>query len=383
MRRASAHAPDIAVIGSGVSATLLAQSLVRRGCFRTLRIIDRPRGLQAHRLAYWSDCPTPFDEYVDASWPALAIVDAEGRRLELPLSRLPYKTFPTRRWHADAHQRLREAPGVEFVDARARSIEPREHDVIVHAGGTRHRADWCFTSAAFGRAQPDAWQRFEGWEVVAAGGDTPELTPTWMDFRTPASGDFRFMYALPLAPGRLLVEHVSYRPASHGARIRDYLNGVLGMRGWEVVDREAGATPLYAVPPARRMGRVVQLGVAAGLAKACTGYALTRMWRDAEALAEGLAGRGRPPEMRAPRSLYYLGDRLFLDLLRRSPERLPEFLHALGRGSTGDALLAFLDDRASLRERLEVARAAPGWVRWWLAKPGIPPHGRADIARRP
>jgi hypothetical protein len=187
-----------------------------------------------------------------------------------------------------------------------------------------------------------------------------------MDFRTPASGDFRLMYALPLGPRRVLVEHVSHRRADHAAHIRAYLDAVLGLRGWEVVDREAGATPLYAPAPARRSGRLVRLGVAAGLAKACTGYALTRMWRDAELIATALGERGEPALPRRPGALYRIADRLFLDLLRRSPERLPEFLVALCGAASGDALLAFLDERASSSQRLEVARAAPGWIRWRL-----------------
>jgi hypothetical protein len=106
-----------------------------------------------------------------------------------------------------------------------------------------------------------------------------------------------------------------------------------------------------------------------------------RMWRDAERIAEGLATRGRPGLRSPTRSLYRLADRFFIDTLQREPDRLPELLSELFRNASGDAVLAFLDDQATLREQAQVSLSMPGWLRWWASR--IPVSGllkSSDVA---
>ena len=96
----------------------------------------------------------------------------------------------------------------------------------------------------------------------------------------------------------------------------------------------------------------------------CTGYALTRMWRDAEALAACLAATGRPGFAPRGTRLEHLADRFFLDLLAREPARFASLMTALFSRARGDDALGFLDEVATLRGRLAVARAMPGWFKW-------------------
>jgi lycopene beta-cyclase len=355
---------DLIIVGAGVSAMLLARSLIQRGCFRTLRLIGRP-GVRAHRFSYWSDgTPTPFDAYTEKSWSTLRVVSREGRATRIPLRRFEYRTFAPARWFDELTREVLTAPGVVATEARADSIERAEDGGVVQAGGQTFEADWVFASARPASTAPSCWQRFEGWEVAVRTASLDLDAATLMDFRKPTAGDFSFVYALPLAPDRLFVEHVSYQPDHHDRHLVDYLNEVVGSCRWTLVDRERGATPLY-LDPTDDGDRVRTIGVAGGVAKVTTGYALTRMWRDAEGIAEGLARRGQPDSDVVPRGLHRIADRFFVDLLIREPERLPELLEALFSEATGDAVLAFLDDQATSREQLTIARAMPDWLRWY------------------
>jgi lycopene beta-cyclase len=251
-----------------------------------------------------------------------------------------------------------------FRDARAKVVETTgDRGCVTCDDGLRLEADWVFDSRRTAPS-PDVHQRFVGWEIELDRPLVDTTSPTLLDFRTPSEGDFRFTYALPLAPTRLFAEHVSYTRCDHDAALASYLRCVLEIDGWRIVDREAGATPLFGVPPERIAGRVVQIGVHAGLAKVCTGYAVMRMWRDALQLARTLFEHGEPSVRRHQRSLDRLADRFFLELLREEPERIPELLEALFARAPGDAVLAFLDEQAPLGERLTVARAMPQWLRW-------------------
>jgi lycopene beta-cyclase len=176
------------------------------------------------------------------------------------------------------------------------------------------------------------------------------------------------MYVLPLSRTRLFVEHVNHSPGGHVPRITAYLKDVLGLRRWERTNVERGGTPLYQGRQRRRRGRLVRIGVGGGLAKTTTGYALTRMWRDAEEIAGDLAAGRVPASQTRPSPLCRLGDRVFLGLVDKDPEQLRDFVLRLCASASGDAVLGFLDDRPTLSDQLEIARAAPGSLRSWLAQ---------------
>jgi lycopene beta-cyclase len=183
-----------------------------------------------------------------------------------------------------------------------------------------------------------------------------------MDFRTEAGGDFRFVYALPLGPRRLFVEHVSHQPCDHEAALRQYVREVLGAGSFEIVDREGGATPLFADAPERVRGRVGWIGVGAGLAKTSTGYALTRMWRDAEQIASALANGGEPHPASVRSPLYAVADAFFLRHVASQPDELQRLLTDLFSQVDGDAVLAFLDERARPAEEWAIAGALRRWL---------------------
>jgi lycopene beta-cyclase len=351
----------VAVVGTGVSALLAARALTSVDRVDEIRVFGPARKQAPHLLSYWSDGPTPFDAYAEWSWSRLRVGDPP---FDVPLDRFQYRTFRAQRWADGLRRDLEADPRVSFVEAKVDGVD--EGGVVV--GTDRWEADWVLDSRR-GPERPAAVQQFVGWEIEHDGVIETDAA-TLLDFRTPAGNDFRFAYLLPLAPGHLFVEHVSYAPCDHDRKIVDYLSSVLGLRSWRLVDRESGATPILRAPLQRRRGKVVRIGVGGGVAKIATGYALLRMWRDAEAIARRIAATGRPPRIqRGGSPLFRVADRYFLDLLETAPERLPELLTDLFSRAPGDAVLAFLDDRASLLQQAAIAAAVPGWVRWSLATP--------------
>ena len=353
----------VTLVGTGVSSLLLARALLRAGACERLTLVGPDRPLSAHVLSYWSDRPTPFDPFERKSWAQLDVF-AGGRLARLPLHRYRYRSVDARAWAGATLAEVLHSGRAERVPAAVERIEDDLLRPTVFCAGRRIASDWVFASTPLPGSAPDAWQRFEGWELEAQGLDPSAAT--LMDFRTRAGGDFRFVYALPLGERRLFVEHVSYQPCDHGQALEAYLRDVLRLDRWRLVDREGGATPIHVEPLPRASGRVVQIGVAAGLAKASTGYACLRLWRDAEGIAQALATRGELP-LRLPwPSLYRVADRFFIDLLRKEPGQIEALLAALFSAADPDAVLAFLDEEATPAEQARVAVAMPRWLSWAL-----------------
>ncbi len=354
----------VTLAGAGVSSLLLAQALLRQRRCERVTLVGPRQPLKAHLLSYWSDGPTPFDAFEVASWSRLDVF-AGGRHAPLELQRYRYRTVRAHAWAEAALAEVLRSGRAELVDATVERIEDDlTRPAVVTGGGRALASDWVFTSVPGADAAPDAWQRFEGWLVEADG--VAQGAATLMDFRTEQASDLRFVYALPLGGHRLFVEHVSHEPCDHGQALERWLGGVGGLERWSVVEREGGATPLFRDRVPRAEGRVVRIGVAAGLAKASTGYAALRLWRDAEGIAEALGTRGELPLKLGWPSLYRVADRFFIDLLHRDPSRIEPLLAALFSSAGGDAVLAFLDEQASAAEQAHVARAMPEWLTWAL-----------------
>lgn len=372
----------VIIVGSGVAGLLLCEALLRGDRVKNITLIAPSEQRHPRFLSYWTSEPTPFDSEVLARFKALEIVTDQGLAIPVQLAKLEYRTLGADTWFEARMRELLQSERVQQVDAVVQRVTGGLSRVQVTTTAGEYEADWAFVSGDVG-AKPDYFQHFCGWEVeltdaiaMSSSGAVPSssagLYPSaesWrsaklMDFRTPQGDGFRFCYVLPLGERRLFVEHVSHDACEHETHLERYLTQTLGLRQYRLVAQEHGKTPLYRHKPQRVYGRAIGIGVGAGLAKFCTGYAITRMWRDAEQIARGLELHGEPRLVSPMPSLSTLADKFFADALETQPQILTRILPELFRHAPGDAVLQFLDDRASLKEQARVARAMPEWVRW-------------------
>jgi lycopene beta-cyclase len=121
-----------------------------------------------------------------------------------------------------------------------------------------------------------------------------------MDWRQHSDGDPTFLYVMPVADGRWLVEETSLASTSppDAATLRARLAARLGS---DLTDRaehvERVAIPM--TPGVPDAGQVVRYGAAAGYVHPATGYSITASWRMAPRVAAALSHHaGDPPDER-------------------------------------------------------------------------------------
>lgn len=137
-------------------------------------------------------------------------------------------------------------------------------------------------------------QKFVGLELVL---DQPHgLTqPMIMDATVAQTDGFRFVYVLPLAPDRVLVEDTYYSaaPGLDDARVEARVLAYAARRGWTVARiarRERGILPVIMAGDLDAFFRagipgVTRTGLAAGLVHPVTGYSLPDAVRVADLIA--------------------------------------------------------------------------------------------------
>ncbi len=352
---------DYAIVGAGVSglalAWLLGESSLRD---RSILLIDGLRDDDDLRtLSFWAPAPLPLESLVAHRWSTLRW-EGPTEGAELPLAEHTYQTLFFADLQRETKRRLATQAGSRVIDGRLERLVEDDDGATLTVAGEELRARWVFDSRFHRRTLPHALeQHFHGWVVRTEADAFQPAAATWLDFRVDdaAVPGTAFFYLLPFSPREALVELVTLGAVDAAPFLERYLARHHGVSTYEIVDEEAGVSPMTAQRFAWREGRRVRrIGVGAGRLKPSTGYALTRIVTDAARIVRSLERDGHP--MIAPERswTFALLDALLLEVWRATPEAIPGVFAALLSKNPIDRVLRFLDERATL---LEIARL--GW----------------------
>jgi lycopene beta-cyclase len=374
---------DFAIIGAGVAGWCLAWQLVEgplRG--RRVVVIDGARDDEKlQTLSFWSDRPTFLDGLVRHRWETLTL---GGRGTPLHLDHYRYQALFFGDLQDEARRRVLAVSGNAVIEGRLDRLAPGDASVVLTVDGREVRARWAFDSRFSPRGHPvderrhhRLEQHFRGWVVRCRTSVFEGAAPTFMDFRAAAAPGTAFFYVLPFSAHEALVELVSLAPADAEALRDRYLLDAwrLEPADFEVVDREAGVSLLTEAPfPLEVAPRVRRIGVAAGLLKPSTGYGLTRILEDLDALVASLVEAGHPWGRRRRSWLFSFLDGVLLEVWAHHPELVPAVMVALLEKNPADRVFRFLDERASVLDVLRVGWSLPvttmagAALRWLLRR---------------
>ena len=280
---------DYAIAGGGLAGTLLALAIRARQPGARLALVERGPALGGNHL--WSfhsaDVPeearTLVEPLVVRRWPAYRVAFPDGERTLA----LPYASISSERLDAVARAALGEAVLSSARVARISAAELQLDDGRLLRARRVIDARGPLSLEARGAM---AFQKFAGVELRVE--KAPEL-PTLMDACVEQRDGFRFVYVLPLAPDRVLVEDTrfSISPALDVAQVEaDALAYAAehGLAG-EVVRREHGVLPLPLDGLAAPSG-ILRAGYGGAFFHPTTGYSFPA------ALRLALHVAARPPE---------------------------------------------------------------------------------------
>ncbi len=228
-----------------------------------------------------------MDPFVSARWPGYAVA-FPGLNRRLPLG---YRSVSAERMRAVmAAQAVRIRTGAPVASLRPEGV--------TLASGEELRADAVIDGRGY-RPSPHlqiAFQKFLGLEVRTAA-PHGQADPIIMDATVPQRDGFRFVYTLPFAPDRVLIEDTYYSDGLDldQAALRGLTLDYARRRGWEVAEvlrDETGVLPIALGGDIERFWEdapgVARAGLRAALFHPTTGYSLP----DAVRLADRIAATG-------------------------------------------------------------------------------------------
>lgn len=283
---------DALIVGGGLASSLIALRLKRAR--PALRVIVLEREARIGGEHTWCHFATDVSPQISAWLGPLIAHEWRGYDVRFPAHRrtLPtaYRAITSARLHAVMRELLGEdawlgveasqvrADGVRLVDGR-RLAAP----LVIDARGPRRSRHLVL-----------GWQKFLGQEVRLA---APHgLTrPVVMDAEVAQLDGYRFVYLLPLAEDRLLIEDTRYSdgPALDRQALGADIAAYAAAQGWAVAEmlrEEIGVLPIALAGDieaywAEADGPAADAGMRAALFHPTTGYSLPDAARQAEAVA--------------------------------------------------------------------------------------------------
>jgi lycopene beta-cyclase len=384
----------IAIAGAGCAGLSLAVDLLARVPTADITVFD-PDQTHGHNKTWcsWNVQPHRFLEAISARWSRVVVRSADVEAV-FDASPHSYECIRAEDFYSIAERML---AGGRCTIRRGIGVK----SIADHSGGAdlvlRH-LDGSETSESFamvfdGRPpdqpiednprEPMLLQHFGGVELSVTGSSLDPTTATLMDFDVPQGDGAHFMYVLPFAPDRVLVESTFMTPSltspiDYEANALFYAKSKLGIDAADVVYREAGVLPMTLRPlgPAST-SRVWRIGTRAGISRASTGYAFDAIQRDTTRVVDAfIAGSGRPDPPRS--GLLNALDRVLLSWLATDGSAAARVFPRLFQNASPHRLIRFLSDTPSAIDYLAVMWAMPKFevIRHVLAHPSTWPGGR-------
>ncbi len=362
---------DLAFAGAGLSALSLAVRLAALPEPPRMLLID-PRTQFPHdrTWCHWQLHPTPFDSAITHRWHQWTVrsstVGTPRRDIHSPYARIP-----SDRLYDVALEKLMSCPQVTLLTGRSvTTIENHPEHTILHlSDGQQITASWTFDTRPPQNAHAPWRQIFRGLELHSPEANLDPDTVTLMDFQSAGPDGIRFFYVLPLDHQTALVEDTWLVPSDQTPQfsneaILTYAQEHLSSATWQIRHQEEGNLPMGLKPllpsAVKIKNRIIPWGTPAGAVRPSSGYAFSRIQRASETMTHYWSQHGRPdPTMAHESKLLAWMDRVFLRVMDRHPERVPEFFVRMFQRVPPEALVRFLESEPRAVDILQVMRALP------------------------
>ncbi|HPI10736.1 MAG TPA: lycopene cyclase family protein [Catalimonadaceae bacterium] len=363
---------DYIFTGGGCAALSLAWQMLQQPALKEKRILILDKDTKSgndRTWCFWETGEGPFESILEKKWER-AWFHGPGLSKLLDLKPYAYKMIRADRFYSHTLDFLRSFPGVEIVHSEVGECREEKNMVRVTAGDQQFEAPFVFNSIVPKRPkQPGHFyllQHFKGWVIQTSKPVFSETEATLMDFRVEQEGECRFMYILPTSSTTALVEFTVFsenllESESYDSVLKEYLEERIGLTGYEIIHKEAGAIPMFSEPFEKaKSNRIINIGTAGGQTKASTGYTFTRIQRHSARIVETLVKTGQPvlPGSRSEKRFAYY-DKVLLHVLANKKVPAAKIFQNLFRHNKAAAVFRFLDEDTDFFQEYKIMNSVP------------------------
>jgi len=260
-------------------------------------------------------------------------------------------------------EKIKNFPNIHFLKEEVLAIHCTENEVQVETktSGT-FKSSYVFDSRNFvvKKTQTVLNQVFIGLRIKSQTQLFDPESMGLMDFDTPSSSGFDFIYTLPFTSQEALIEYTAYTSEAREeevllASLTAFLKQKYGALDYEITFQESGQIPMTTQIQQQTSGtRHIRIGTAAGWTKPSTGYTFAQIQENCSQLVARLE-QGTTQDLRFPRkSRFVFYDNILLSIAHHWPKRLPGLFINLFSTSSPDLVFRFLAEKTSFWEEIRL-----------------------------
>tara|TARA_B100000614_G_scaffold29754_1_gene23217 strand:+ start:599 stop:1666 length:1068 start_codon:yes stop_codon:yes gene_type:complete len=344
---------DYIIIGGGCAGLSLAYELEIHEKLKnkTLAIIEpRPEYRRDKTWSFWKVVPHNFDDCVKKSWKNFSI-NVPGKTIHLECKNYPYQSIDSGLFYEKINNKLKENKNISFFKD-------------ISEISTKN--SFIFNSVSkIKKNHLNLWQHFCGVEIRTKNDFFDEEIFNLMDFDCEQRESVHFFYTLPYSKNTALVETTwlskmnDNSQKDYDKQIKDYINGHLGIKDYEIIYKEEGAIPLF-YPLYEKEKNKINIGTAGGMTRLSTGYTFLNIQEHSKYLRKQIENISNSKRFQISKKYQFLDD-IFLRVLNKNPERMSDIFFKMFK-TPPKTVIKFLSNKSNFLEDLKIIVKMPKWI---------------------
>ncbi len=361
---------DYIITGAGLAGLSLLYRMMQEEFFSDKKILvadEFVKNKNDHTWCFWEKGKGVFEEIVHHKWKEMDFYSNEfSERVEIA----PYEYKMIR--SIDLYDRVIEAAkqkgNIQFLYGRVEGVGNENGKAWAIVNGEKFYASHLFNSILFNpifSGKYNLLQHFKGWVIET---DVPVFDAgiaTFMDFRVRQGYGTTFVYVLPVAANRALVEYTLFSEKVLGqeeydAALKSYLEDHLQLNSYTIVEEEFGVIPMTDHRFSKGDENVVNIGTAGGQTKGSSGFTFQFIQKHSAAIVDALMHH-KDPHIKTSffKQRFRLYDRVLLHILYHKKMNGDAIFAQLFKRNPAQLVLRFLDNETNFWEELKIMRSVP------------------------
>ena len=344
---------DYIIIGGGCAGLSLAYELEihKKLENKTLAIIEpRDEYKRDKTWSFWKINTHNFDDCVKKSWNNFS-VNIPNKTKFLECSNYPYQTIDSGLFYKKINEKLRENKNINFFK---------------NINEINSNNSFIFNSVPeVNKNNNGLWQHFYGVEIETKKNFFDDEIINLMDFDCDQRKSVHFFYTLPYSKNKALVETTWLSMMDDNSKkdyenqIKEYVENHLNLKDYSINYKEEGAIPLF-YPANNNEKNKLNIGTAGGMTRLSTGYTFLNIQEHSRFIRKNFENITKTKEFKIKKKYQFL-DKIFLRVIRKNPEIMPDIFFKMFSSSTG-SVIKFLSNKSNILEDFLIILKMPKWT---------------------
>ncbi|AXO81673.1 lycopene cyclase [Olleya aquimaris] len=357
---------DYIIVGNGLAGLQLALALNQDSFFKekSIALIDpSPKNVNDKTWSFWEEKSGKWEKIVNKKWTKANIYTSK-KQIRLNLNPYTYKSIRGIDFYNLAKAEIQQNKNFTFLIETVTDVSETKTPIVTtetnsytanHVFDSRLTKDYDLNDKSY----TNIIQHFKGWVINTENNVFDDTTLTMMDYRLKDDNQTTFMYVLPTAKNKALIEFTYFtenlvEEKTYDKYIKQYISQYLKIKNYNIIETEAGQIPMTTFPfDSYNTRSVTKIGTAGGWVKPSTGYSFKNTEHKVSLIISNLKNN-KIPSSGLHKSKYKFYDKIFLKVLKDENYKGEWIFQQYYSKNNPTTMFKFLDETSTFKEDLKI-----------------------------